>query len=65
METKKKMQKIRQSRNRTGGGPPCEIVLSEFEERIVAIVGEFSVDGDSALMEFGFDSSNSGKYVQN
>lgn len=60
METKKKVQKIRQHRNQTGGGPACTTFLSEFDERIVAIVGEFSFDGDSKLVEIGFDNSNEG-----
>lgn len=54
------MQKIRQHRNKTGGGPACTTFLSEFDERMVAIVGEFSFDGDSNLMEIGFDRSKEG-----
>lgn len=65
METKKKVQKIRQHRNRTGGGSPCKVVLSEFDERVISIVGEFCVDGDSTLAGIGFDSSNDCKYNHN
>ena len=57
METKKKVQQIRKYRNQTGGGPPCAIVLSEFDERIRSIIGETIADGDPALTEIGFDSS--------
>lgn len=64
METKKKVQKIRQHRNRTGGGPACSVVLSEFEETIISIIGDFCADGDSDLTEIGFDSSNDSKYDQ-
>lgn len=61
MDTKKKVQKIRQHRNRTGGGSPSNVVLSEFDERIVSIVGDFCADGDSSLTEIGFDDSMDGK----
>lgn len=62
MKSKDKVQKIRQHRNRTGGGSPSRIVLTEFDERILAIVGEFVADGDPALEEIGF---NSGKLNMN
>lgn len=61
MDTKKKVQKIRQHRNRTGGGSPSNVVLSELDERIVSIVGDFCADGDSSLTEIGFDDSMDGK----
>lgn len=54
MEAKKKVQKIRQHRNRTGGGSPCKVVLSEFEERIISIIGDEIADGNPALTEIGF-----------
>lgn len=46
MKSKEKIQKIRMHRNRTGGGSPCKIVLTEFDERVLAIIGEFVADGD-------------------
>lgn len=57
---KSKVQKIRQHRNRTGGGPLCDVVLTELEESILRIVGEFVADGDPALDEMGF--GDDGKY---
>lgn len=65
MDTKKKVQKMRQHRNRTGGGSPSDVKLTEFDERIIAIVGDFCTDGDSALTEIGFDDSIDGKFNQN
>lgn len=52
--TKKNLQEIRQHQNRTGGGQPCNIVLSDLEEKIVAICGKDSLDGDSNIDEAGF-----------
>lgn len=46
MKTKEKVQRIRQHRNRTGGGSPCKITLSELEERIIETIGSFCADGD-------------------
>lgn len=60
MKSKEKVQKIRQHRNRTGGGSPCGIVLSEFDERVLAIIGDHVADGDPALKEIGFADSNDG-----
>lgn len=61
MKAKDKVQKIRQHRNRTGGGPQSDIFLSDVEEKIVQIIGLFSADGDTQLMEIGFDDSNESK----
>lgn len=58
--TKSKVKKIRQHRNGTGGGPACNVVLTDFEESIVGIIGEFVADGDPDLDEIGF--SDDGKY---
>lgn len=55
MKTKLKKQQIRQHRNRTGGGPPSDILLTEFDLKILQIIGETSADGDSKLEEIGFD----------
>lgn len=42
------------------GGPPCDISLNEFEDRILVIIGESCADGDAHLDEIGFgDLSNS------
>lgn len=62
MKAKDKVQKLRQHRNRTGGGSPSKIIFSEFEERLIEIIGDFVADGDPALNEIGFDDLNEGKY---
>lgn len=56
MDAKKKMQLIRAHQNRTGGGPPCETKLNDFEQQILNIIGEFCADGDTNLEEIGFTS---------
>lgn len=56
MKSKEKMQKIRQHRNRTGGGPPSDITLSDFDLKMLEIIGEACADGDSNLNEIGFDT---------
>lgn len=55
-KVKEKRSKIRQHFNRTGGGPPTELRLTELEEKIVAICGEAAIDGDEAIDEMGFAS---------
>lgn len=60
-KTKDKLKEIRQHRNKTGGGPPCNIVLTDFEERLISIVGLSSLDGDSDLNEIGLGNSNDSK----
>lgn len=52
------MKQIRQHRNRTGGGPPSEIFLSEFDQKMIAIVGISTIDGDTQLEEMGFDTTS-------
>lgn len=56
MNAKKKKQLIRAYQNRTGGGPPCETKLNDFEHRILNIIGDFCADGDTNLEEIGFSS---------
>lgn len=58
MNAKKKKQSIRAYENGTGGGPPCETKLNNFDEQILNIIGEFCADGDPNLGEIGFSSSS-------
>lgn len=48
---------MRQYRNRTGGGPPSEIKLSDFDQKLIDIVGLSNLDGDTKLLEIGFESN--------
>lgn len=57
MNAKKKMQSIRAHQNRTGGGPPCDTKLNDFDQLILNIIGEFCADGDGNLEEIGFATS--------
>lgn len=57
-EVKKKLQLQRQNRNQTGAAP-IHIFFSPLEERILSIVGEQLMDGDSDVIEIGFDSQKS------
>lgn len=40
-KVKKKASEIKQSLTRTGGGPPIKVVLSDLEQRILNIIGEW------------------------
>lgn len=61
MKTKEKVQKLRQHQNRTGGGPPSSLTLTEFDQQILRVIGESCADGDSNLNEIGFDE---GKFYE-
>lgn len=52
--TKEKACLIVQSMNRTGGGSPSNVKLSQMEERIERICGRFQMRGDSNVGEMGF-----------
>lgn len=56
MGVKEKVKQIRQHRNRTGGGPSSNILLSEYEQRIQSICGNL-MDGDVNLEEIGIAKS--------
>lgn len=57
------MKQIRQHRNRTGGGSPCNISLSEFDQKIIDVIGLSAADGDGELQEIGFGGSNQSMYI--
>lgn len=63
MSTKDRMKQIRQHRNRTGGGSPCNISLSEFDQKIIDVIGLSAADGDGELQEIGFSDSNQSMYI--
>lgn len=48
---------MRQHRNRTGGGPPSEKTLSDFDQKLIDVVSLTNLDGDTNLFEIGFESN--------
>ncbi|CAK1597618.1 unnamed protein product [Parnassius mnemosyne] len=56
-KTKKKASLIRRHASGTGGGPSIRQTLTAFEERVLAIMGNLTVDGLPSIQEQGFGLS--------
>lgn len=56
---RKKRNKINEHRNKTGGGPPTNLKLSDLEDLIVEFCGAEAMDGNPQLNEVGLDDSHS------
>ena len=53
IEREKKAANIGNYRRQTGGGPPCQTVLSEFDETVIAHLPQGSITGHSKVPERG------------
>ncbi|CAK1597667.1 unnamed protein product [Parnassius mnemosyne] len=56
-KTEKKASLIRRHASGTGGGPSIRQTLTAFEERVLAIMGNLTVDGLPSIQEQGFGLS--------